>query len=135
MVTYFNNSPTSIDTTFFGTPLLLTKAFNFFDDDEVKEQIDNHERKQLSLGSSLRSIDVTGVQLSNWSNSQRTSTLHRDLMAFECIISKTVIKGKNHLNSKAGFFTQSSLTIKHGVFISLKQTFKKSEVLHEAFNF
>lgn len=104
MVHYFNNSPSTIDTTLFGTPLLLTKAFDYFEDDDSKEQIDNHARKQFSLGSSLRSIEVSGVQLCNWSNSQRSSTLHRDLMDVESITTKSVIKSKKPSTFKGRVF-------------------------------
>ena len=45
MERYFNNSPASINHNFFGIPLLLAKAYDYFDDDDVKEQIDNHARK------------------------------------------------------------------------------------------
>ena len=104
MINYFNNSPSTVDTTFFVTPLLLTKAFDFFDDDDIKEQIDNHSRKKFSLGSSLRSIDVNGLQLCNWSNSHRSSTLHRDLMEVESIVTKSMIKGKRTTKFKGRVF-------------------------------
>ena len=89
MERFFNHSPSTVDNYFFGTPLLLAKAFDYFADDDVKEQLDNHARKQASLGSSLRSTIVTGVQLCNWANSKKTSTLHRDLMEVESIVEKS----------------------------------------------
>ena len=94
MEAYFNHSANSLDSTFFGTPMLLTKPFDYFADDDVKENVDNHARRQASLGKALRSITITGIQLCNWSNSKKTSTLFRDLMEVEIIAEKKVIKSK-----------------------------------------
>lgn len=104
MERYFNHSPSTTDHNFFGTPLLLAKAYDFYADDDTKAQIDKHNRKQTSLGSSLRSTIVTGVQLCNWANSERTSTLHRDLMEVESIVNKQVIKGKTTSSFKGRVF-------------------------------
>ena len=101
---YFNHSPPGLDHTFFGTSMLLVKAFDYFADDDVKEHIDNHARKQTSLGSSLRSTVVTGVQLCNWSDSDRTSTLHKSLMDVQSIVEKTVVKGEKTTKFKGRVF-------------------------------
>ena len=95
MEIYFNYSTSTLDLTFFGTPILLAKPFAYFADDDVKESIDNHARKQAVLGSSLRSTVISGIQLCNWSNTEKTTTLLRDLMEVESIIEKKIIKGKN----------------------------------------
>ena len=67
MEKYFNHSPRSINNTFFGTPIILTKAYDYFVEDDVKESLDNHTRKKTSLGKSMRSTIISGVQLKNGS--------------------------------------------------------------------
>ena len=104
MEQYFNHSPSGIDNAFFGTPMLLARPFDYSADDDVKASIDNHARKQLRLGNSLRSTVVTGVQLCNWSNSSKTSTLLRDLMEVESITSKKIMKGKSTTSFKGRVF-------------------------------
>ena len=47
---------------------------------------------------------MTGVQLCNWSNTQKTSTLHRDLMKVESIVEKKVLKGKKEARFKGRVF-------------------------------
>ena len=101
---YFNNSSASIDENFFGVQMLLVKPFNYFADDDVKDQIDKHARRQACLGGALRSTIITGVQLCNWSNLEKTSTLLRDLMEVESIIEKKVIKSKKATTFKGRVF-------------------------------
>ena len=55
--------------------MLLTKSFDYFADDDVKENIDMQARKQTSLGKSIRSTTIHGVQLNNWSSSAKDKTL------------------------------------------------------------
>jgi hypothetical protein len=62
---FFNYSSRGIDNTFFGTPMLLTKAFNYFADDDLKANLPMHSRKQVSLGKSLTSTVIVGVGLNN----------------------------------------------------------------------
>ena len=101
---FFNHSPSGLDNTFLGTPMLLVKAFDYYADDDVKVNIDNHARKQTNIGKSLRCTKVPGIQLCNWSNSDKNSTLLRDLMATESIVEKKVIKGKNTTKFKGRVF-------------------------------
>jgi hypothetical protein len=96
METYFNNSSPSTDEFFFGVQMLLVKPFNYFADDDVKNQIDKHARRQACLGGALRSTSISGIQLCNWSNLDKTSTLLKDLMEVESIVEKKVIKLKKH---------------------------------------
>ena len=93
MEQYFNRSSKSLDSSFFGTPMILTPAFDYSLDDSTKANLENHARKQASLGKSLRSTTISGVQLNNWSSRAKTSTLLRDLMEVESIVVKKVIKG------------------------------------------
>ena len=88
MEKYFNHGPRTLNSTFFGTPMLLTKAFDYFADDDVKENIDMHARKQTSLGKSIRSTTIHGVQLNNWSSSAKDKTLLHELMSTESITGK-----------------------------------------------
>ena len=125
MEKYFNNSPASIDHNFFGTPLLLAKAYDYFADDDAKEQIDNHARKQTTLGSSLRSTVISGVQLCNWSNSTKSSTLHRDLMAIESIVEKRVVKGRKTATFKGRVFYAIIPDKKSWVFYFTKANIKE----------
>ena len=104
MENYFNNSSPSIDDNFFGVPMLLVKPFDYYADDEVKDQIDKHARRQACLGGALRSTTITGIQLCNWSNSDKTSTLLRDLMEVESIVEKKVIKSKKNTTFKGRVF-------------------------------
>ena len=94
MEQYFNHSPRSLNTTFFGTPMLLTKPYDYFAEDDVKANLEMHSRKQTSLGKSMRSTVVTGVQLNNWADSTKTTTLLHALMSVESIVAKKIVKGK-----------------------------------------
>ena len=101
---FFNHSTRGIDNTFFGTPMLLTKAFNYFSDDDLKANLSLHSRKQVSLGKSLTSTVIHGVGLNNWTSSKKTSTLFRDLMSVESITEKIIVKGKNTTKFKGRLF-------------------------------
>ena len=70
MEQYFNHYPRSLNNTIFGTPMILTKVYDYFAEDNIKESLDNHARKQTSLGKSMRSTIISGVQLINWANSK-----------------------------------------------------------------
>ena len=84
--------------------MLLTKAFNYFSDDDLKANLSLHSRKQVSLGKSLTSTVIHGVGLNNWTSSKKTSTLFRDLMSVESITEKTIVKGKNTTKFKGRLF-------------------------------
>ena len=49
METYFKSSR-SLDKTFFGIPMILAPAFDYQTEDEVHLSLNNHTRKQYSLG-------------------------------------------------------------------------------------
>ena len=91
---YFNQSSRSLDNTFFGIPIFLTPAFDYSAEDEIREKLNNHTRKQASLGKSLRSITISGIRVSNWADRSKESTILRELMAVESIHDKKVVKGK-----------------------------------------
>ena len=74
--------------------MILTKAYDYFAEDDVKANLETHCRKHTSLGKSMRSTVVTGVQLNNWADSQKINTLLHDLMAVESIVEKKIVKGK-----------------------------------------
>ena len=102
--TYFNKSLRSLDNTFFGIPMFLTPAFDYFAEDEIKEKLNNHTRKQASLGKSLRSITISGIRVSNWADRSKESTFLRELMAVESIHDKEVVKGKTSKSFKGRLF-------------------------------
>ena len=54
----FNKSPRSLDNTSFRIPIFLAPAFDYQADDEVILGINNHTRKQTSLGKSEASLSV-----------------------------------------------------------------------------
>ena len=89
----------SVKSAFFGTPMILTKPFNYNLENNVKSTIEVHARKQFTMGKSLQSTIIYGAQLSNWANSSKTSTLFEELMRLTSITEKSVIKG----NSKKKF--------------------------------
>ena len=101
---FFNHTTRGIDNTFFGTPMLLTKSFHYFSDDDLKANLSLHSRKQVSLGKSLTSTVVHGVGLNNWMSSDKSSTLLRELMTVESITEKTILKGKNTTKFKGRLF-------------------------------
>jgi hypothetical protein len=104
MEQYFNDSSASIDANFFGVPMLMVKPFTYYADDDVKDKIDKHARRQASLGGALRSTTISGIQLCNWSNLDKTSTLLRDLMEVESTVEKKVIKSKKTTTFKGRVF-------------------------------
>ena len=91
---FFNQGKTP-STAFFGTPMILQKPFTYFVEDDVKNSLVNHARKQFSLGKSLQNTTIYGAQLNNWASSSKTETLLEVLMKVESITSKKVIKGKS----------------------------------------
>ena len=75
--------------------MILTPAYAYFAEDNVKSSPDNHSRKQTSLGISLRCTTISGVRMNNWANSTITSTLLQSLMAVESITDKKVLNTKS----------------------------------------
>ena len=46
--------------------MIAVPIFTPFLDDEVKMRITTHAKKQLTLGTSMKSVSIPGVQLLNW---------------------------------------------------------------------
>ena len=84
--------------------------FTPFLDDESKARITSRVRKQLTLGNSIRSTTVTGIQILNWADKNKETTLHCKLICIESVHYKTVIKNREILKNKGRLFTQSSQT-------------------------
>ena len=101
---FFNHKHHGLDNHFFGVPMLLTTPFQYFADDDKKANLAMHSRKQLSLGKSITSTTISGVCLNNWANSNKTSTLLRELMAVESITEKQILKGKKTTKFKGRLF-------------------------------
>ena len=47
MEQYFNHSPRTLASTFFGTPMMLVKPFDHFADDDIKATQLNHSQKKV----------------------------------------------------------------------------------------
>ena len=73
-------------------------------DDESKSRITTHVRKQLTLGNSIRSTTVTGIQILNWADKNKETTLHCKLMGIESVNFKTVIKKSGNTKFKGRHF-------------------------------
>ena len=104
MEAFFNHNHRGLDNHFFGVPMLLTTPFHYFADDDKKANLAMHSRKQLSLGKSITSTTISGVGLNNWANSEKTTTLLRELMAVESITEKQILKGKKTTKFKGRLF-------------------------------
>ena len=74
--------------------MLLTVPFHYFASDDEKANLAMHSRKQVSLSKSITSTTISGVGLNNWANSEKNSTLLRELMGIESITKKQIIKAK-----------------------------------------
>ena len=74
--------------------MFLTPVFDYFAEDEIKEKLNNHTRKQASLEKSLCSITISWIRVSNWEDRSKESTFHRKLIAVEIMHDKKVVKGK-----------------------------------------
>ena len=109
METYFKSSRT-LDNTFFGIPMILAPAFDYQAEDEVHLSLNNHTRKQSSLGKSIRSITISGIQVSNWADKTNKLTFLRELMAIESIHEKRSSRENPQLPLKEDFITVLSLT-------------------------
>ena len=79
----------------------VAPIFKPFHDDEIKMRITKLAKKQLTIGTNLRSITLGGTQILNWADSKMENTLHRQLMCVESIFNKTVVKsGRDNTNGK-----------------------------------
>lgn len=104
MESFFNKSTRSLDSAFFGTPMFLAPAFDYQADDEVLLNLNNHTRKQTSLGKSIRSITISGIQVCNWADKTNKLTFLRELMSIESLHEKKVIKSKKVTSFKGRLF-------------------------------
>ena len=104
IISYFNKKSSMVDKIFFGTPMIAVPIFTPFLDDEVKMRITTHAKKQLTLGTSMKSVSITGVQLLNWAIKSTESTLHRELMLVESVYNKKVIKASGNTSFKGRLF-------------------------------
>ena len=104
ILSFFNKNVSSVDYNFFGTPMSISPIFTPFLDDEVKMRITRHARKQLMIGSNIKSITITGVQILNWADKNKEHTLHRELMQVESINVKKVINGTGTSDFKGRLF-------------------------------
>ena len=100
---FFNQGKTP-STAFFGTPMILQKPFTYFAEDDVKNSLITHARKQFSLGKSLQNTTIYGAQLNNWASSSQTETLLEALIKVESITVKKVIKGKSTKSFRGRLF-------------------------------
>ena len=80
------------------------KSFDYIAEDDEKEKLENHVRKQSSLGKSIRCTTISGVQLNNWTSSAKDHTLLRELMAVESIVDEKIVKGKKSSTFRGRLF-------------------------------
>ena len=85
---YFAKNSSLVDNNFFGTPMSLIPTFTPFLDDKLKLRITKHAIKQVTIGVNLKSINVSGIQILNWTDATLETTLHRQLMSIESITEK-----------------------------------------------
>ena len=104
IIAYFNKYSSSVDSNFFGTAMSVTPNFTPFLDDETKMRITKLAKKQMMIGSNLKSIQLTGVQVLNWADDKKESTLHRELMLVESITEKKVVKSDGTEKFKGRLF-------------------------------
>ena len=97
---YFNNHKVGIDNCFWGIPMQFVPIFRQDLDDDDKERIDKHARKQQILGNALKSVTVHGIQVNNWTSKQHRHTLFRQLMMVESLYDKQLVSSSK---SKATF--------------------------------
>ena len=89
-----------VDNNFFGTPMSLIPTFTPFLDNELKLRITKHAKKQVTIGTNLKSISVGGIQILNWTDATLETTLHRQLMSIESITEKKVIRHATDAKAK-----------------------------------
>ena len=69
-----------------------------------KINISEHAKNQLSIGSQIRSISLSEVQLYNWYNRDDKHTIHRQLMTIESITTKTVVRSDGNKTFRGRLF-------------------------------
>ena len=111
VITHYFNRNSNVDGHLFGTPMAFIPLYSPFMDDEGKNRIGMHVKKQGSLGKSIQSTTVSGTQIINWSDSNKNHTLHRELMMIESIYDKKKLqKEKMQKHLRVDYFIALSLT-------------------------
>ena len=72
----------------------IAPIFTPFLDDEEKMRVTKLAKKQIAIGSNLKSNIVSGTQILNWVDDKKQNTLHCELMRVESIVEKSVISAK-----------------------------------------
>ena len=104
ILNYFNKYSKKVDDNFFGTPMTVAPIYTPFLDNEEKINISEHGKQQLSIGSQIRSISLSDVQLYNWYNRDDKHTIHRQLMTVESIMTKTVVRSNGNKTFRGRLF-------------------------------
>ena len=99
ILAYFSKNSSHVDNNFFGTAMSVAPIYRPYLDDEIKMKINRHTKKQLAIGSNIKSISLGGTQILNWADSNMESTLHRELMMIESIFEKKVISSRTSNNN------------------------------------
>ena len=63
VITHYFNRNSNVDGNLFGTPMSFIPLYSPFMDDEGKNRIGTHVKKQGSLGKSIQSTTVSGTKL------------------------------------------------------------------------
>ena len=86
----------------------LIPIFKPFLEDDIKDRITLHGRKQESLGKAIKSTTISDVQLLSWADSNKVKTLQHELTRIEIIYEKHTGRGKMKNYSKEDYSMQSS---------------------------
>ena len=91
----------------------IAPMFTPFLEDEEKMRVTKLAKKQIAIGSNLKSNIVSGTQILNWVDDKKQNTLHRELMRVESIIEKSVTSGKGTERFKGRLFYLAILNQKN----------------------
>ncbi len=100
MEKFFNNSASSLNRTFLGTPMTLVPIQDRNLAQEVQDRIIKHCNIQGDLGKGLETTVQHGFAMNNWFNKTTQTTLYEKLMSLESITEKEM----GHGNKKKKFF-------------------------------
>ncbi len=93
MEKFFNNSSSSLNRTFLGTPMTLVPIQDRNLAQEVQDRIIKHCNIQGDLGKGLETTVQHGFALNNWYDKPKKITLYEKLMSLESITEKVMGHG------------------------------------------
>ena len=84
--------------------MILTPAYAYSADEDILEKLSNHSRNQTSLGKSIQSTTISGIQVNNCFDKYKTIIFMRTLMVVESITEKKIVKVKLTSSFKGKLF-------------------------------